>query len=491
MSSAIGKKQISDLIAAKFVSSPLNASIVKDFREELDTRLVIMDISQRALEPNQLISKASFGSSYAKFIEVVQGFLKGPRRFSSIEELEMALANKVYDINKRGVVLIDDPIRYTLLLVAKDFDSIRRFISAQISNKMGKDTYFGNSYRRFNYLEIADSIDSFNSSGFAVEHRAKYGLPESANILNKNGDLTDGKSDTPLITKRSNMDIGHMFDKGNALYDTPLASRLESVYKGNFSTGAIAAAKASLDELHEIHSKLSFTYHNKGISSIGNIDAKATLSLTLQHYKLNNLLAVKEAKIYRDFLNKLAIDTLGKEFVNISGSNTLKQDIALLLKNTLKGTTKKVAGHAEIIGNIVFKNKQKGSSSVQKFNVTKAPPKVRTFSGQFYSLALLQTLINENLQNVISANMGSGSEKRILNYRTGRFAASAAVERMSQSRQGMITAFYTYMKYPYQTFEPGYAQGSPKTRNPKLLIAKSIREIAATKVGNRLRAVSV
>lgn len=30
-----------------------------------------------------------------------------------------------------------------------------------------------------------------------------------------------------------------------------------------------------------------------------------------------------------------------------------------------------------------------------------------------------------------------------------------------------------------------------KTRDPKLLIAKSIREIAATKVGNRLRAVSV
>jgi hypothetical protein len=46
------------------------------------------------------------------------------------------------------------------------------------------------------------------------------------------------------------------------------------------------------------------------------------------------------------------------------------------------------------------------------------------------------------------------------------------------------------MKNPYQTFEPGYRQGSPKTRDPKLLIAASIREIAATKVGNKLRAVS-
>ena len=52
----------------------------------------------------------------------------------------------------------------------------------------------------------------------------------------------------------------------------------------------------------------------------------------------------------------------------------------------------------------------------------------------------------------------------------------------------MITAFYTYMKNPYQTFEPGFKQGSPASRSPKLLISKSIREIVANKVGNQLRA---
>jgi hypothetical protein len=87
--------------------------------------------------------------------------------------------------------------------------------------------------------------------------------------------------------------------------------------------------------------------------------------------------------------------------------------------------------------------------------------------------------------------MGSGDQRSVLNYRTGRFAGSAKVERMSQSREGMITAFYSYMKNPYQTFEPGFRQGSPKTRDPKLLIAKSIREIAETRVANRLRAVVI
>lgn len=107
------------------------------------------------------------------------------------------------------------------------------------------------------------------------------------------------------------------------------------------------------------------------------------------------------------------------------------------------------------------------------------------------SLTSLQNLINRQLQDVISANMGDGDRRNILNYRTGRLAASAKVERMSESRQGMITAFYSYMKNPYATFSEGGRQQYPKTRDPKLLISKSIREIAATQVANRLRAVVV
>jgi len=87
--------------------------------------------------------------------------------------------------------------------------------------------------------------------------------------------------------------------------------------------------------------------------------------------------------------------------------------------------------------------------------------------------------------------MGTGSEHRVLNYRSGRLANSAQVERLSESRQGMITAFYTYMKNPYATFSDGGRQSSPKSRDPKLLIAKSIRDIAGTQVANRLRSINV
>jgi hypothetical protein len=119
----------------------------------------------------------------------------------------------------------------------------------------------------------------------------------------------------------------------------------------------------------------------------------------------------------------------------------------------------------------------------------KAVPKFE--KPEVVNLTSLQLLINSQLQDVISANMGDGNSRNVLNYRTGRLAGSAKVERLSQSREGMITAFYSYMKNPYATFSQGGQQSRPASRDPKLLISKSIREIAAQQVANRLRAVVI
>jgi hypothetical protein len=87
--------------------------------------------------------------------------------------------------------------------------------------------------------------------------------------------------------------------------------------------------------------------------------------------------------------------------------------------------------------------------------------------------------------------MGNGRDQNVLNYRTGRLASSAKVESLSVSRQGMITAFYSYMKNPYATFSDGGKQSIPKSRNPKLLISKSIRQIAQQLAIDKMRAVSL
>lgn len=103
----------------------------------------------------------------------------------------------------------------------------------------------------------------------------------------------------------------------------------------------------------------------------------------------------------------------------------------------------------------------------------------------------LLALINTQLQDVISANMGDGSSRNVLNYRTGRFASTVNVEYLSTSREGMISAFYSYMKNPYATFSAGGRQSKPSSRDPKLLISKSIRQIAEQVVSNKLRAVAL
>jgi len=83
-------------------------------------------------------------------------------------------------------------------------------------------------------------------------------------------------------------------------------------------------------------------------------------------------------------------------------------------------------------------------------------------------------IINKQLPQQVAANMGSP----YLEYRTGRFASSTRVTEAITTAKGFPSFGYTYDKFPYQTFEPGYAQGDIN-RDPRKIIDRSIREIAA------------
>lgn len=107
------------------------------------------------------------------------------------------------------------------------------------------------------------------------------------------------------------------------------------------------------------------------------------------------------------------------------------------------------------------------------------------------SIVSLQNLLNVSLVQRVKQNMGTGGRRDILNLRSGRFAESVRVERLSESRNGAITAFYSYMRNPYATFSAGGKQQNPPSRDPKLLISRSIRELAQTITQQRLRAVLV
>lgn len=98
---------------------------------------------------------------------------------------------------------------------------------------------------------------------------------------------------------------------------------------------------------------------------------------------------------------------------------------------------------------------------------------VPTLGASEINLNNLLAVLNKILPQIVADNMGSPA----LNYQTGRFASSVRVLNIQRSGKGNPIISYTYQKYPYQTFEPGYAQGSTE-RDPRTLIDSAIRDAA-------------
>ena len=98
-----------------------------------------------------------------------------------------------------------------------------------------------------------------------------------------------------------------------------------------------------------------------------------------------------------------------------------------------------------------------------------------------FSQTKLYGALSAKINATVAKNMGDPA----LNYQTGRFADSVKITDVSKTPQGFASVGYTYQLYPYQTFEPGFRQGDAE-RDPRKLIDRSIREIAAQMVTGRL-----
>lgn len=95
----------------------------------------------------------------------------------------------------------------------------------------------------------------------------------------------------------------------------------------------------------------------------------------------------------------------------------------------------------------------------------------------------LFALLNQKLPETVIKNMKFPR----LENRTGNFAGSVRVTDVSTTRQGYASIGYTYEKNPYQVFESSSGtRFSSAERDPRSLIDKSIREIAAQLVTTRL-----
>jgi len=107
------------------------------------------------------------------------------------------------------------------------------------------------------------------------------------------------------------------------------------------------------------------------------------------------------------------------------------------------------------------------------------------------SLASLMQIVNAELPRFLKRNMtpprlqyrGKGNPSKPF---AGPFNTGVEVTSLTDSKSniGGLNVNYTYEKYPYQTFEPGFEQGST-LRDPRELIKESIRQIMIQNKQNR------
>lgn len=301
-------------------------------------------------------------------------------------------------------------------------------------------------------------------------------------------------------------DIGHILGDSR-LTQTALGQKILNVYEridSLFKSGEITSAQQAtiLQKVDKVFGELKQrSTYGKDIEATLTQDTREAL-LSVDALIVIVQERVENQKFYGSQIEGVLGGTLARLLTTLGFSNSLKDTIELRLRETIefgkvktKGTRKtpvkvSIAGKKNAGPEKVKTSIDAGISS--KIIPKKSLPKAkRVAADPMLNLLSIQTVINNNLTEVVKRNMGDGSRKDILNLRTGRFAESVKVVNMTESRQGAISAFYTYMKNPYATFSMGGRQQFPRTRDPKLLISKSIRELVQAQVANRLRAVAL
>jgi hypothetical protein len=174
---------------------------------------------------------------------------------------------------------------------------------------------------------------------------------------------------------------------------------------------------------------------------------------------------------------------LGKDILELHASPSLEEDIADGIIDILADKKKNKKDKDKIIkpkGVSLSKPKIKtNNSAIKVLAGLRVGKKKGQIDAQMSPLAL-RALLQRAISAAIKHNMGKGRARTVLNYRTGRFAENVNIDNVVPRRDGAMIAFYSYMKNPYSTFAEGGAQYPSKpSRDPNLLIKKSMRQLAA------------
>lgn len=291
--------------------------------------------------------------------------------------------------------------------------------------------------------------------------------------------LYDSATELRLTTEvqfaKGNQDVGKMLAQaGNAL-----SSAIKAVQPGampsSYASSVGKAVKSLFNNLNTINGYIS--------DRIRELESTPSVDPKVQQVLAN---AMNTQKVFEELISSKGSDSIVDHIVN-STIKAIDPKAKVNKSNTTASARRKVSS----VNTKPSKPKKVALTSKAKAIAVKIRELKTPAQHGTADLVMLQAILDAELVRTVKANMGDGSRSDILNLRSGRFAESVSVEKLSESRAGMITAFYTYMKYPYATFSQGGKQSVPKSRDPKILISKSIRELLQSRVSNRLRAVLV
>lgn len=418
-----------------------------------------------------------------------------------IEELE--IRNEVYRKNKS-----DMKIHYFHVNKKKLFSAIKIQLEKQaklpinILNSKALTTLIDDSVellfdKIFKYAKKNNvSIEVITDEYFIVKTIKKQKLTGYENV--SQASVFNFIKNTYNTTTPKIVGILNEFIEQN-LGDSNLLSTQEFLDLSHIDESAITRKRLAISKRKIVGKVKSLGITEKHIKELG-LDATLyfgkddTLNITKIHVDLDSAFLNRTegrqllAQMKSDRLKKLKADKQKLEsMATLSSSDSRmtiekKKQIKSFIDKVKKDKKLKVSS---IDTKIKLANNKKVKAKLKKRKITKITSELPNFpelklqvfkqvSQPVLNLNALKAQINARLSMTVIKNMGTPA----LENRTGRFARSVQVTDITQTSQGFPSIGYTYDKYPYQTFEPGFKQGSTQ-RDPRKLIDRSIRDIAS------------
>jgi len=431
-----------------------------------------------------------------------QIFVVNEKRFKDVIRRTIRFEERSLDARKKtGADKIKDLQQgaweeYTKTL-AKTFTET--LVKRSISNEWRKDPVLSKkSAEEFNqiiddyYQTLQNTKANFEGSGNKVFIITKFktlvdkGNSTVKNYLQKETKRTFTKLGGigALGSKKFGQQIGHAENgEGVASSSFQLVRSERLIDKSTASAEDRAKIQKIVKKLRQ-QAKITIE-HKDLVDDDGNLLKTYIPVLTYQEAWINqNQARGIEATLISNFQKELG------DIVTSENSLSLRDKIASVIFYNVAG---KKSPNKKIVGrkNKVEKSNSKGDRSKTIKQNSSVPivsgsglkssavaPKTRTrrSSGKT-SMFKLMAMLNEKLPNTVRSNMVPPGLTNV----TGRFANSVKVTDIVQTPKGYPSIQYTYNKSPYQIFEvgTGRAPWANTERDPRKLIDRSIREIAA------------